>query len=36
MRKIIPRNMSANVHGRPKPHINNLMGNESNINKEMA
>ena len=36
MRRVIPRNMSANIYGRPKPNINNLIGNDQGINKEMA
>ena len=36
MRRIIPRNKSANIYGRPKPNINNLIGNDLDINKEMA
>lgn len=36
MRRIIPRNKSANPNGRPKPHINNLMSNEQDLKKDLA
>jgi hypothetical protein len=37
MRKVVPRTMSANVYGRYRRNINNLVGNEQqDLKKEIA